>query len=162
MVGDNTAINIEPGRKQDTLSLTAIENSILLATYFRGESLDTAIWISNTDQIITLSLFYTGDISFADCAARLSIRSYVQNLYDDNGNLTAEIDSRYTVLINLLHQHPELLEGAGDFQLPAFPTYTSLRLTEHGLRLALDLINSFPAKPDFLDWPDQREIPGSV
>ncbi len=141
------------------MPLTSIEESLLLAAYFRGGSQDEHAWGSNTDQILTLSLFYTGDISFADCEGRFSIRSYIQDLYDDDGELTEEIEARYRILINLLQEHAELIEGAGNFQFPAHPTYTSCRLTDSGSELALTLLQSFPQKPEFLNWPDKRSTP---
>ena len=150
------------------MPLTAVEESIILAAYFRGGSQDDCAWTSNTDQILTLALFYTGDISSADCVSRFAIRSYIQKLYDEDadvtkenvwGMLTTEIETRYRVLINLLHEHPELIEGGGNFEHPAHPTYTSCRLTKAGLYLAESLINSFPRKPDFRNWPDKRTMP---
>jgi hypothetical protein len=91
-------------------------------------------------------------------------------LYDENagsaeehpwGNLTEEIDGRYRVLINMLHEHPELIEGAGNFKTPAHPTFTACRLTSNGLKLAATLESQFPKKPDFRNWPDSRTIPES-
>jgi len=43
------------------MPLTSVEYSLLVGAYFRGG------WTSNSDQIVTLSLFYTGDVSFAEC-----------------------------------------------------------------------------------------------
>src|SRR4051794_18488976 len=107
------------------MSLTRIEEALLLAAYFRGGSHDQKQWNSNSDQILTLSLFYTGDISEADCACRFATRSHIQELYDESGELTEEIDGRYKVLINLLQEHPELIEGGGNFATPAYPTFTA-------------------------------------
>lgn len=149
------------------MSLTRIEESLVLAAYFRGGSKDQQTWRSNTDQILTLSLFYTGDITGTDCAQRLSQRSYVQKLYDEAadevehpwGKLTEEVQGRYDILIGLLRSHPELIEGKGNFDTPALPTYTSCRLTEAGLRLAETLEEQFSKKPDFPNWPDKRTMP---
>jgi hypothetical protein len=152
------------------MPLTSVEEALVLAAYFRGGSQEDRVWTSNTDQILTLSLFYTGDISFADCVSRFANRSYIQKLYDQDaelteedswGKLTEEIESRYKVLINLLHEHPELIEGGGNFQHPAHPTYTACRLTHAGLLLAEGLNSSFPRKPDFPNWPDKRRMPES-
>ena len=124
-------------------------------------------WTSNTDQILTLSLFYTGDISEHDCIDRFSNRSYIGKLYDKEaeitkqhpwGKLTDEIDLRYRILINLLHDRPDLIEGRGDFEIPTLPTFTSCRLTEAGLKLAPGLALQFPAKPEFPNWPDNRTM----
>lgn len=149
------------------MGLTRIEESLVLATYFRGGSQDDHAWTSNTDQILTLSLFYTDDIASTDCAERFSKRSYVQKLYDETadlnehpwGKLTDEIEGRYRILINLLRSHPELIEGGGNFDTPAHPTFTACRLTDAGLRLAETLEEQFPKKPDFPHWPDQRTMP---
>jgi hypothetical protein len=139
------------------MSLTRIEEALLLAAYFRGGSHDQKQWNSNSDQILTLSLFYTGDISETDCACRFAIRSHIQELYDESGELTEEIDGRYKVLINLLQEHPELIEGGGNLATPAYPTFTACRLTDTGLALATTLVTRFPNKPDFTNWPDRRQ-----
>jgi hypothetical protein len=109
-----------------------------------------------------LSLFYTGDISCEDCAGRFSSRSSIQNLYDENGELNEEIEVRYGVVINLIQDRPDLIQGAGDLQLPADPTYTSCRLTDSGLKLACDFIDEFPQKPEFANWPDRRKHPDGI
>lgn len=148
------------------MSLSQVEESLILAAYFRGGSLDQRTWTSNSDQILTLSLIYTGDITVADCVGRFATRGYVGGLYDRTasidmhpwGKLPAELDDRYSALISLLQGHPELIEGAGDFPR-AFPTFTSCRLTKSGLELAETLVSWFPTKPDFPDWPDQRKSP---
>ncbi len=137
------------------LLLTSVEESLVLAAYFRGGSPNDGVWISNTDQILTLSLFYTGDISSADCVSCFAKRSYIQKLYDESGELTEEIEARYKVLISLLQEHPELIVGGGDFETPAHPTFTACRLTETGRQLCASLSNSFPPKPDFPNWPDR-------
>lgn len=138
------------------MPISAVEKSLLVAAYFRGGSSDDSHWTSNSDQIVTLSLFYTGDISSEDCAHRFSQRRYVGRLYDEDGQLTEEIATRYQFLINLLREHPELIEGGGDFETPAHPTYTACRLTDAGRDLAAMLIPSFPQKPEFPNWPDKR------
>lgn len=141
------------------MTLTLVEKSILLAAYFRGGSRDDPRWTANSDQILTLSLFYTGEISFAECAGRFSNRPSLQKVYDKAGELTEEIEERYKILIKLLEEHPELIEGGGDFQTPAYPTFTACRLTDAGLHFASNLVNSFPEKPEFPDWPDRRTLP---
>lgn len=139
------------------MSLSPIEESVLVAAYYRGgDDPDTQVWGSNSDQVLTLSLFYTGDIAADDCIERFSRRSYVGSLYDEDGELTELIASRYRVLLSLLQTHPELIEGEGDLKLPADPTYTSCRLTWLGRTFACDLIPSFPMKPHFHNWPDNR------
>lgn len=149
--------------------LTRIEKSLILATFFRGGSLDQRGWSSSSDEILTLSLFYTGDISEADCVERFSNRGYVGRLYqevdvesrDESPELTDEIRDRYRVLIKLLLTHPELIEGGGDFEYPAHPTFTACRLTEDGFTLAEELVGVFPQKPDFANWPDKRVMPAA-
>ncbi|MBW3539061.1 MAG: hypothetical protein KY476_02210 [Planctomycetes bacterium] len=146
------------------MSLTRIEESLVLAAYFRGGSQDDRAWTSNTDQILTLSLFYTGDISKADCVSRFANRPYIRDLYKNTewteehawGELTEDIEGRYRALINLLQEHPELIEGGGNFKTPAHPTFTACRLTDIGLKLAATLATQFPKKPDFPNWPDRR------
>lgn len=142
-----------------TMPLTTIDESLVLSAYFRGGSQDDPVWTSNSDQILTLSLFYTGTISVVNCVDRFADRSYIQNLYDDNGDLHCEIAARYEILRNLLEQHCELIEGGGDFVTPADPTYTSCRLTEAGVRLSATLVAIFPTKPDLPNWPDKRALP---
>ncbi len=151
------------------MSLTSVEESLLLAAYFRGRCPGLRGWTSNTDQILTLSLFYSGEIPFADCVSRFAERR-IRKLYIEDGKLTEEdgdwklteeIETRYKVLINLLHTHPELIEGGGNFKSPAHPTFTACGLTNAGLDLASSLINLFPQKPEFPDWPDNQTIPES-
>jgi hypothetical protein len=138
------------------MSLTLVEQSLILAAFFRGNPADQGIWSSSCDQVVTLSLFYTGDISETECARRFSTKSYIAALYDDAGELTAEIRSRYEDLITLLRTHPNLIQGGGNLKLPADPTYTACRLTAEGDRLVASLMGLFPRKPEFPNWPDKR------
>jgi hypothetical protein len=142
------------------MALSTVEESLLVAAYSRGGSPDDGCWTSNSDQILALSLFYTGDISSEDCAERFSRKSYVGKLYLPDGELTELIEARYMALIHLLREHPELIEGGGDFETPAYPTFTSCRLTVAGQKLACSLEPAFRQKPDFPNWPDQRTFPG--
>jgi hypothetical protein len=139
--------------------LSPVEKALLLAAYYRGGSPDDRVWVSNADQIVTLSLFYTDDISSDDCAERFSRRSYVGKLYEAGGRLAEAIETRYGALISLLRRHRELIEGGGDLETPADPTYTSCRLTVAGQVLAHSLKPAFPEKPEFPDWPDKRTFP---
>ena len=139
--------------------MTRVQQAILLAAYFRGGDPDAVVWTSNCDQVVTLSLFFTGDISAKDCIDRFAIKSYVGKLYQDDGELDAMIAARYYVLIGLLHSHPNLLEGGGNLQTPAHPTFTSCRLTREGQFFAATSAKNFPTKPDFPDWPDRRTLP---
>lgn len=149
------------------MQLTQIEEALVLAAYFRGGRQDDRVWTSNSDQILTLSLFYTGDITCSECEERFLKRSYMQKLYVDtadpienpSGELADEIKDRFRILISLLQGHPELIEGGGDFDTPADPTFTACRLTEAGLQLAESLKTHFPSKPDFPNWPDRRTMP---
>ncbi|MEI6234036.1 MAG: hypothetical protein WCT04_13355 [Planctomycetota bacterium] len=43
------------------MPLTIEEKSILLAAFFRGGSEKDSYWSSNCNQVVTLSLFYTGN-----------------------------------------------------------------------------------------------------
>ena len=114
------------------------------------------MWSSNSDQVLTLSLFYTGDISHDDCASRFANRPYLRRVYDDNGQLNEEITHRYKALIALIQQHPDLIEGGGNLKAPADPTYTACGLTDAGCQLARTLVSSFQTKPEFPNWPDRR------
>jgi hypothetical protein len=58
-----------------------------------------------------------------------------------------------------LREHPELIEGSGDLKTPADPTFTSCRLTIAGQTLACARIPSLRVKPEFSNWPDQRQLP---
>lgn len=137
------------------MQLSTIDQSLLLAAYFRGGSPDDCIWSSNSDQVVTLSLFYTGDISFDDCAERFSLRHYVRQLYDKRG-LTKAVRSRYANLLLLIETHPDLIAGGGDLKKPADPTYTACRLSLAGQELARSYLPLFPQKPPFPNWPDKR------
>lgn len=141
------------------MSLSTVEKALLVATYFRGRIPLDWCWRSSSDQILILSLFYTGEITDEDCARRFATRSYVDGLYDEEGDLTEEIWNRYLALQNLLRKRPDLLQSGGDFVTPAGPTYTACGLTEAGTQLALSLVESFPKKPDFPNWPDRRADP---
>ena len=136
-----------------------VQEAVLLAAYFRGGDPDDAVWTSNCDQVVTLSLFYTGDISADDCVDRFSVKRYVSRLYQENGELDAVIADRYCVLIELLQSYPQLFQGGGNLKTPADPTYTSCRLTHEGQQFATILAMNFPAKPDFPHWPDKRTLP---
>lgn len=138
--------------------MTRVEQSLLLATFFRGNPPDQDVWSSSCDQVVTLSLFYTGDISYEDCQRRFSRKAYVSCLYDENAELTHEIQSRYDALIRLLKAHPDLIQGGGNFDTPADPTYTACRLTRAGEELIASTIRQFPVKPDFPNWPDRRQL----
>jgi hypothetical protein len=144
----------------DVAPLSTVEESLLLAAYFRGGPPGDHVWTSNSDQILTLSLFYTGDISSEDCAERFSRKSYISKLYEPDGELSELIETRYGHLIDLVRKHPELIEGGGNLKTPADPTFTSCRLTVAGQRLACSVASSFRPKPDFPNWPDKRTIPG--
>jgi len=138
------------------MPLTRIEEAILLAAYFRGKDPSEQVWSSNSDQVLTLSLFYTGDIAFDDCKTRFDRRSYLRHVYDDNGQLNGQIERRYKILINLIQQRPDLIEGGGNLETPADPTYTACGLTDAGCQMARELMSSFPKKPNFPNWPDRR------
>ncbi len=136
-----------------------VDRSLLLATYFRGNTLDQDRWTSCSDQVLTLSLFYTSDVSHEDCISRFSNRGYVSRLCDDEGRLCQQISSRYQNLIDLLDRQPLLLEGGGDFDTPAYPTFKACRLTNEGIQLVPQLVLLFPTKPEFPNWPDRRTYP---
>ena len=138
------------------MNISDIDKSLLLAAFFRGNTHEQDRWTSCSDQVVTLSLFYTDEITAGECESRFSERSYVGGLYDDNGDLKPEIESRYNKLIELTRQYPSLIEGGGDFDTPAHPTYTACRLTDDALKLVPDLIATFPHKPEFANWPDRR------
>lgn len=140
------------------MALSQTGKSLLVAAYFRGGSPDDQGWGSNCDQVITLSLFYTGDISFEECSERFSQRRYVGGLYQNGGELDKSVKRRYRALLKLLRRWPEFIEGAGDLKRPADPTYTSCRLTVAGQKLALMFMPEFRRKPEFPNWPDRRTV----
>jgi hypothetical protein len=137
------------------MQLSTVEQALLLAAYFRGNTLEDGIHSSSCDQVVTLSLFYTGAVTFEDCAARFAVKSYVGGLYDEQGELHQAIVERYHTLIDLTRRRPELIECFGNLQTPADPTYTACRLTAKGRELAASLVGSFPPKPEFPNWPDR-------
>ena len=138
------------------MTLSRIEEAILVAAYFRGKDPSVQVWSSNCDQVVTLSLFYTGDISHDDCKSRFETRSYLRGVYDDNGQLNEQIRHRYELLITLIQRHPDLIEGGGNLKDRADPTYTACGLTDAGCQLTRTLVSSFPKKPEFPNWPDRR------
>ena len=138
------------------MNLSVIDKSLLLAAFFRGNTSDQRAWTSSSDQVVTLSLFYTGDITADECRSRFSNRGYVGGLYGVDGQLHPQIETRYQNLIDLLREQPQLVEGGGDFATPAYPTYTACRLTDICIRLIPEIIESFPRKPEFPNWPDRR------
>jgi hypothetical protein len=138
------------------LSLT--EQALLLAAFFRGNPHSQTHWTSSCDQVIALSLFYTGDMSFADCEKRFET-GYVSPLYDNDGGLLRDLRDRYNELIELIRRRHDLISGGGNLDTPADPTYTACKLTQDGIRLIPDLVKLFPAKPDFANWPDKNELP---
>jgi hypothetical protein len=150
---------------EDPPSLTIVDHALLAAAYFRGLLTTETIGGSCSDQVVTLSLFYTGDLSADDCAARFERRSYVAGMYVNGPKRAAgpkldpRIEARYRELIRLIHDHPGLIEGCGDLRRPADPTYTGCRLTEDGCGLAAAIIPTLPPKPEFPNWPDRRPVP---
>lgn len=149
------------------MQLSLVQESIILAAYFRGGSNDDYVWRSNSDQILTLSLFYTGDISAEDCEDRFAEFGYVKKLYVEESTPTSDeecrklaegIDARYRVLIQMIRENSDLIQGAGNLDLPSDPTFTSCKLTDAGYSLALTLGGMFPLKPEFENWPDRRTM----
>ena len=152
----------QPGdrsRSQYTMTLSRVQQAVLLAAYFRGGDPDEGVWSSSCDQVVMLSLFYSGDISASECMDRFSERPHLGGLYQNDGKLVRGIARRYRMLIKLLRSHPHLIKGAGNLKSPAHPTYTACGLTPEGQQLALSLVKTFPAKPEFPDWPDKRTLP---
>lgn len=139
------------------VSLSTVERALLLGAFYRGmPDFDETAWSSNSDQVVVLSLFFTGELSSTECAQRFHHRGYVGGLYDDKGQLAAEIKVRYLEFIELLNEHPELIRGGGNLRTPADPTYTSCRLTRAGVELIPAILHTFPAKPEFPNWADKR------
>jgi hypothetical protein len=135
------------------MELSRIDEALLVAALFRGGTPDQSCWNANSDQVVTLSLFYTGDLSRAECVERFLRRGYMGRIYNDQGDVSQPIADRYRALIGLIRRLPELIEGAGNLELPADPSFTACRLTEAGRRTALQKMPSFPRKPEFPDWP---------
>lgn len=156
------AIDVEYELTLQSTNLSLIEKSLLLAAFFRGNTLDQGDWTSSSDQVVTLSLFYTGDITSDECQSRFSTRSYVGGLYDDDGELRPQIEARYQRLIELIWKQPQLIEGGGDLETPAYPSFTACRLTTQGIELIPDIVDRLPRKPDFPNWPDRRSHPSVI
>lgn len=146
------------------MPLSHIDESLLLAAWFRGRTPGASEgWTANVDQVLALSMFYTGDISREQCALWFLQRSYVQELYEvPFESLTSEVADRDQVLIELLETRPDLIIGGGDWKLPSFPTFRACGLTVAGAELVPMLIDRFPAKPEFPNWPDKRSAPSRV
>ena len=66
--------------------------------------------------------------------------------YDERHDIANEVvEDWYRILIAMTHQTPApLLEGAGNLELPAFPTYTACGLTSKGKEIAEKLFTEFP------------------
>lgn len=143
----------------NAMPLTSVEESLLVAAFYRGGCPDDPNWTSNSDQVVTLSLFYTNDISPEDCVERFFQRGYVGGLYEEDGELKELIKTRYRVLIELIRKNPELIKGGGNLEMPADPTFTACRLTVAGQKTACLLTASFRQKPEFPNWPDQQAFP---
>jgi hypothetical protein len=143
------------------MSLSRIDESLLLAAWFRGgEPGGNDGGAANTDQVLALSLFYTGDISGEECTRWFSQRGYVRELFElPFESLTTVATARDQALIELLKARSDLIVGHGDWKTPCFPTFRACGLTAAGAELAPILIDRFPAKPDFPNWPDKRPSP---
>lgn len=137
--------------------LSHSEDSLLLATFYRVFPPQKE-WTSCSDQIVTLSLFFTGDISSEDCASRFATPAYLRGLYDENDDLCAEIRERYLELVQLVRTRADLIEGGGNFDPRVEPTYTACRLTDTGIRRVAQRVVDFPVQPFFPRWPDERSI----
>lgn len=140
-------------------TLSTVEQSLILAAYYRGNLLYDAFTRACCDQVITLSLFYTADISEHDCIERFKNRSYVMLYWkndDENEGLAEPLLQRYLTLIELIDNHPDLIEGFGNLRSPAHPCYTACRLTQGGEAIAQATFSRFPSKPLFENWPDRR------
>lgn len=144
------------------MKLSVIDHALLLAAYFRGNNLDQDRWTSCCAQVVILSLFYTGEIAEEDCQAHFMDRGYVTGIFNDEGELTPHIETRYRQLIELIRSCPQLIEGAGNLEMPADPVYTACRLTVTGIRLIPEIIERFPRKPDFPNWPDKQTFPSNA
>lgn len=117
------------------MPLDRIDESLLLAAWFRGRCIeDEDVWTSNADQIITLSLFYTGDISAEECARRFSHRSYISKLYGSDGELTEEIAVRDQALVALVRSRPDLLAKRRGLDNSLLPHVSSVRIDDRRCR----------------------------
>lgn len=140
------------------MPLDRIDESLLLAAWFRGGRSAHHGWTSNADQILVLSLFYTGDISFEECAGRFSRHLDVTYSYDRDPEEFVRRDQQLVVLVA---SRSDLLEKGGDWATPCYPKFRACGLTPAGLELAGTRIDRFPTKPDFPNWPDKRPPPNS-
>jgi hypothetical protein len=139
------------------MDVSRIEQSLLLATNFRGNLPDQAAWTSCSDQILTLSLSIPATFRRTN-ARRVSQTAITLAAFTAKRVKSFQIEARYRCLIQLLSDHSELIEGGGNFRTPAWPTYTACRLTDDGLRLIPHIIDLFPGNPDFPNWPDRRTL----
>jgi hypothetical protein len=138
------------------MTLSHVEQALLIAAYFRGALSGDRYVTASCSEVINLSLFYTGDITGKTCEERF-LRIPEPHLYDEDGNLVDDIRLRYEVLIDFICNHPGLIEGAGNLDLPADPSFTGCRLTRAGVELATSFIPLFPTKPEFPERPDRRK-----
>lgn len=141
------------------MPLSPVEKALLVAAYYRSGSQDGCVWTSNPDQIVTLSLFYTGELSSEECVERFSEFGGVGGLYNESGELNEPVATRCMELIELLQKHPELIGGADDLGSPPSLIIANCLPTEAGLQLASSLIPTFRQKPEFWHWPDRRKFP---
>lgn len=149
--------NVSPEEQnRDKVNLSFVEESLILAAYFRGNLPDDDRWISSCDQVVTLSLFYTGEITEAECSRRFQKRGCLSGLYAGDGQLHPEIKLRYDALLGMLRDYSDLIQGGGDTKRPADPTFTACRLTDKGVSIAASVHGQFMNKPHFPDWPDRR------
>ncbi len=136
------------------MSLSLIDQSLLLATFYRGNHSQQDLWTSCCDQIVQLSRFYTGGITSEECQNFFSQNGSVGGLYRDGGELVPQVKLRYQQLIDMIQNHPHIIQGGGDFETPSDPTFTACRLTEIGIELIPEILKLFPKKPHFPNWPD--------
>ena len=137
------------------IDLNRVDRSLLLAAFFRGNARTQSYWTSSCDQVVALSVFYTGDLTYKGCQQRFE-SGYVGPLYDLDGELLPDVKRRYYQLIDLLGHRPDLILGGGNLTTPADPSYTACKLTETGISIVPRLQEEFPEKPTFGKWPDKN------
>ncbi len=128
-------------------SLTPDQKLVVMAAAVHGLGPETALKYANARRVVRLSLIWKGFSGHALEAA--------WNPYDGS----AVLNEIYRAMISLMpHESDEpLLEGAGNVagNPPAFPDFTSCRLTALGMELAEQLLSE---RPDLRDSvADHRE-----
>ena len=139
------------------------QKALILAAYYRGGDIADNPVRACTDQVIVLSNYFTETISLDDTLHSLQHKGHVTGIHDDEGELLPLNEKRYYILIDLVRQDPDVVEGLGNWgnevkELPPSDVhFNSVRLKEKGLEIAKTYKDEFPPVPNFPEWPNRRE-----